>query len=158
MNSSFDKWALFAQQWVLPLTKTKLTRILREPFQTTVGTRKGRNVHSGDQHWICLGKMSVTKSFKMASCSNTKSINENKFQQVNNAFCEWRNQGNYNCNLCFLLFFISYLCHPRASKQLREWSVSREPCISKVGQSELTLWYFPFQQRQDRDPEIITIL
>lgn len=53
----------------------------------------------------------------MASCSNTKSIKENKFQQVNNVFCGWRSQGNYSCNLCFLLFLISYLCHPRASKE-----------------------------------------
>lgn len=158
-ESIFDKWALFAQQWVLSSTKTNIAWFFRDPFQSRVGTSKGWNVHSAAQHWICLGKMSVTKSFKKASCSNTKSINENKFQQVNNVSCRWRSQANYNCSLCFLLL-LSHICasQGQVNRLLREWSVAREPCVCKVGACELTLWYFPFQQQQDRAPEVIPVL
>lgn len=135
--------------------------LLREPLQSIVDAlaRKGGNMHSSDHHCISSGKMSVTKPVKMASSSNTKAINENKFQPASNAFCGWRSQGNYNCNLCLLLFLSHiFAIQGQVNSLLREWSAAREPCISKVGPSELPQRCFPFQQQQDRDPEFIPTL
>lgn len=67
-------------------------------------------MHSGDQHCISSEKkVSVTKSVKMASSSNTKSISKNKFQLANNDFCGGRRNlsGKLQLYLVFSLVFIS---------------------------------------------------